>query len=82
MAGNNLASIAMSRPRILASVEAGVRLLRVAAAAAAVLLCLSVHLGRAAPLGAEVAEFPGFEGNLPSKHYAGYDLKSIYEKSE
>ncbi|XP_021314257.1 serine carboxypeptidase 1 isoform X4 [Sorghum bicolor] len=62
----------MSRPRILASVEAGVRLLRVAAAAAAVLLCLSVHLGRAAPLGAEVAEFPGFEGNLPSKHYAGY----------
>ncbi|KAG0532947.1 hypothetical protein BDA96_04G149300 [Sorghum bicolor] len=62
----------MSRPRILASVEAGVRLLRVAAAAAAVLLCLSVHLGRAAPLGAEVAEFPGFKGNLPSKHYAGY----------
>ena len=80
MAGNNLASLAMFRPRILASVEAGARLLLVAAAA--VLLCLSTRPGRAAPLGAEVAEFPGFVGNLPSKHYAGYDLSSIYEKSE
>lgn len=79
VAGNNLASLAMSRPRILASVEAGARLLLVGAA---VLLCLSARPGRAAPLGAEVAEFPGFVGNLPSKHYAGYDLSSIYEKSE
>ncbi|XP_066327330.1 serine carboxypeptidase 1-like isoform X1 [Miscanthus floridulus] len=60
----------MFRSRILASVEAGVRLLLVVAAA--VLLCLSTRPGRAAPLGAKVAEFPGFVGNLPSKHYAGY----------
>ena len=79
MAGNSLASLAMSRPRILASVEAGARLLLLVAA---VLLCLYVRPGRAAPLAAEVAEFPGFVGNLPSKHYAGYDLSSIYEKSE
>jgi serine carboxypeptidase-like clade I len=48
---------------------------------AVVLLCLSVPPGRAAPPGAEVAEFPGFTGKLPSKHYAGYDLSSsVYEK--
>lgn len=52
-------------------------LVLVVAAAAAVLLCLSVPLGHAAPLGAEVAEFPGFKGKLPSKHYAGYDMSSM-----
>ena len=41
--------------------EAGARLLLLVAA---VLLCLYVRPGRAAPLAAEVAEFPGFIGNL------------------
>ncbi|KAJ1279069.1 hypothetical protein BS78_04G127000 [Paspalum vaginatum] len=58
------------RRRILACVEfagAGAPLLLV------VLLCLCVPPpGCAAPAGAEVAEFPGFQGELPSKHYAGY----------
>ncbi|AQK70854.1 Serine carboxypeptidase-like 19 [Zea mays] len=68
----------MPRQRTLTSEAAGGRLLLVVVA---VLLCLSVPLGRAAPPGAEVAEFPGFTGKLPSKHYAGYDLSSsIYEK--
>jgi hypothetical protein len=68
----------MPRQRTLASAAAGGRLLLVVAA---VLLCLSVPPGRAAPPGAEVAEFPGFTGKLPSKHYAGYDLSSsIYGK--
>ncbi|GJN21017.1 hypothetical protein PR202_gb08462 [Eleusine coracana subsp. coracana] len=43
--------------------------------AAAVLVAAYLLLGlcaRAAPEGAEVAEFPGFGGELPSKHYAGY----------
>jgi serine carboxypeptidase-like clade I len=37
-----------------------------AALVAAACLCAG-----AVPEGAEVAEFPGFAGELPSKHYAG-----------
>ena len=37
----------------------------------AFLLCLCAPPVRAAPGGAEVTEFPGFHGELPSKHYAG-----------
>nr|XP_034573664.1 serine carboxypeptidase 1-like isoform X3 [Setaria viridis]TKW39099.1 hypothetical protein SEVIR_1G156700v2 [Setaria viridis] len=58
----------MSRRRVLDPVEAGALLLM----AAFLLLCLRVSPGRAAPAGAEVTEFPGFHGVLPSKHYAGY----------
>ncbi|TVU30131.1 hypothetical protein EJB05_21738 [Eragrostis curvula] len=43
-----------------------------AAAAIVVVACLCVWPVRAAPKGAEVDEFPGFGGELPSKHYAGY----------
>ncbi|KAG2658299.1 hypothetical protein PVAP13_1KG217500 [Panicum virgatum] len=38
----------------------------------AFLLCLCAPPVRAAAGGAEVTEFPGFHGELPSKHYAGY----------
>ncbi|PAN05968.1 hypothetical protein PAHAL_1G186000 [Panicum hallii] len=58
----------MSRRRVvLASVEAGALLVVVA-----FLLCLCVPPVRATPAGAGVTEFPGFHGELPSKHYAGY----------
>ncbi|OEL21638.1 Serine carboxypeptidase-like 2 [Dichanthelium oligosanthes] len=57
----------MSCRRILASVEAGALLLMVA-----FLLFVCVPQRRAAPAGAEVTEFPGFHGEFPSKHYAGY----------
>ena len=61
---------AMSRRRVvLASMEAGALLLLLVAAV--FLLCLCVPAVRAAPAGAEVTEFPGFPGELPSKHYAG-----------
>ena len=61
---------AMSRRRVvLASMEAGALLLLLVAAV--FLLCLCVPAVRAAPAGAEVTEFPGFHGELPSKHYAG-----------
>jgi serine carboxypeptidase-like clade I len=57
----------MSRRRVvLASVEAGALLVVVA-----FLLCLCVPPVRATPAGAGVTEFPGFHGELPSKHYAG-----------
>ena len=49
--------------------EAGALLLLLVAAV--FLLCLCVPAVRAAPAGAEVTEFPGFHGELPSKHYAG-----------
>ncbi|KAG2650814.1 serine carboxypeptidase 1-like [Panicum virgatum] len=64
----------MSRRRVvLASMEAGALLLLLLLLVAAVfLLCLCVPAVRAAPAGAEVTEFPGFHGELPSKHYAGY----------
>ncbi|PWZ20532.1 Serine carboxypeptidase 1 [Zea mays] len=67
----------MPRQRTLTSEAAGGRLLLVVVA---VLLCLSVPLGRAAPPGAEVAEFPGFTGKLPSKHYAGYVTVGRHEQ--
>ncbi|PUZ75474.1 hypothetical protein GQ55_1G172500 [Panicum hallii var. hallii] len=58
----------MSRRRVdLASVEAGALLVVVA-----FLLCMCVPPVRATPAGAGVTEFPGFHGELPSKHYAGY----------
>ncbi|XP_062221154.1 serine carboxypeptidase 1-like [Phragmites australis] len=56
----------MPPQRTLPSVEAGAPMV------AALLLCLCVLPVRAAPAGAEVTEFPGFSGELPSKHYAGY----------
>ncbi|ERN01902.1 serine carboxypeptidase 1 isoform X2 [Amborella trichopoda] len=44
--------------------------------AATILLCalhlLLVCIVECAPDGAEVLRFPGFDGDLPSKHYAGY----------
>ena len=64
----------MSRRRVvLASMEAGalLLLLLLLLVAAVFLLCLCVPAVRAAPAGAEVTEFPGFPGELPSKHYAG-----------
>jgi serine carboxypeptidase-like clade 1 len=38
---------------------------------AALLLFVRMPPGHAAPVGAEVTEFPGFNGEFPSKHYAG-----------
>uniref|UniRef100_I1P082 carboxypeptidase D n=2 Tax=Oryza glaberrima TaxID=4538 RepID=I1P082_ORYGL len=60
------ASTAISAGRVV--VVAG------AAALVVVLLCAAPAPAavEAVPAGAEVSEFPGFDGDLPSKHYAGY----------
>lgn len=49
--------------RVLSSAEV--------AAAVVLLLCAAAAGVRGSPAGAEVTEFPGFDGELPSKHYAG-----------
>jgi serine carboxypeptidase-like clade 1 len=70
------ASTAISAGRVV--VVAG------AAALVVVLLCAAPAPAavEAVPAGAEVSEFPGFDGDLPSKHYAGYELNKEYIRSD
>lgn len=56
--------LVMCPGRVLSSAEV--------AAAVVLLLCAAAAGVRGSPAGAEVTEFPGFDGELPSKHYAGY----------
>lgn len=55
--------LVMCPGRVLSSAEV--------AAAVVLLLCAAAAGVRGSPAGAEVTEFPGFDGELPSKHYAG-----------